>query len=199
MDISSAFILAYPKGVGPIRVLQGVAAGLVGRESAITGGLATAGLGLAIHFFIAFVVATVFYMASRKFAFLTRHAVISGLVYGVVVYGFMYWIVMPLAYPVVHPSVSRDVTAVCVHMLLIGLPICSHRAPIFQPPRFVRLTMNDPLDFTGKVVLVTGSSRGLGAEMIKAFGKRGAKCVVNYVADPAGQNKSDADSGGSRS
>src|SRR5213079_1243083 len=48
------------------------------------------------------------------------------------------------------------------------------------------------LDFTGKVVLVTGSSRGIGAEMIKAFGARGAKCVVNYVVDPAGQNKTDA-------
>ena len=54
--------------------------------------------------------------------------------------------------------------------------------------------MNDSLDFTGKVVLVTGSSRGIGAEMIKAFGKRGAQCVVNYVVDPAGQNKTDATS-----
>ena len=52
--------------------------------------------------------------------------------------------------------------------------------------------MSDPLDFTGKVVLVTGSSRGIGAEMIKAFGKRGAKCVVNYVADTQGENKTDA-------
>lgn len=123
LDISSAFILSYPKGVGPIGVLQGVAAGLVGREAAITGGLATAGLGLAIHFFIAFVVSSVFYIASRKLIFLTQHAVTSGLLYGVVIYCFMYWIVMPLAYPIVHPSVSRDVTAVCVHMLLIGLPI----------------------------------------------------------------------------
>jgi 3-oxoacyl-[acyl-carrier protein] reductase len=53
--------------------------------------------------------------------------------------------------------------------------------------------MTDPLDFSGKVALVTGSSRGLGAEMIKAFGQRGAQCVVNYVADPGNQNKSDAD------
>ncbi|PYL07018.1 MAG: beta-ketoacyl-ACP reductase [Verrucomicrobia bacterium] len=52
--------------------------------------------------------------------------------------------------------------------------------------------MADPFDFTGKVVLVTGSSRGIGAEMIKAFGKRGAHCVVNYVADAQGQNKADA-------
>lgn len=53
--------------------------------------------------------------------------------------------------------------------------------------------MSDPLNFTGKVVLVTGSSRGIGAEMIKAFGARGAQCVVNYISDEAGQNKSDAE------
>jgi hypothetical protein len=123
LDISSAFILSYLKGGGPVVVLQGVAAGLVGREAAINGGLATVGLGLAIHFFIAFVVATVFFVASRKLIFLTQHPVVSGLLYGVVVYGFMYWIVMPLAYPVVHPSLSRDLTAACVHMVLIGLPI----------------------------------------------------------------------------
>ena len=53
--------------------------------------------------------------------------------------------------------------------------------------------MTDSLDFTGKVVLITGSSRGLGAAMIKAFGERGARCIVNYVVDPAGQNKADAE------
>jgi 3-oxoacyl-[acyl-carrier protein] reductase len=52
--------------------------------------------------------------------------------------------------------------------------------------------MADPLDFNGKVVLVTGSSRGIGAEMIKAFGARSAQCVVNYVADPQGENRADA-------
>ena len=54
------------------------------------------------------------------------------------------------------------------------------------------IVMKDALDFTGKVALVTGSSRGIGAEMIKAFGTRGAQCVVNYVADAEGQNKADA-------
>ncbi len=52
--------------------------------------------------------------------------------------------------------------------------------------------MKDPFDFSGKVALVTGSSRGIGAEMIKAFGTRGAQCVVNYVADEQGRNKADA-------
>ena len=53
--------------------------------------------------------------------------------------------------------------------------------------------MTDFLDFTGKVVLVTGSSRGIGAEMIRAFGQRGANCIVNYIDDPEGQNKTDAE------
>src|SRR6476620_4309084 len=39
---------------------------------------------------------------------------------------------------------------------------------------------------------VTGSSRGIGAETIKAIRDRGAKCVVNYVADSEGKNKTDA-------
>jgi 3-oxoacyl-[acyl-carrier protein] reductase len=52
--------------------------------------------------------------------------------------------------------------------------------------------MPDPLDFSGKVVLVTGSSRGIGAEMVKTFGQCGAQCVVNYVTDAQGQNKTDA-------
>src|SRR6201981_2561574 len=52
--------------------------------------------------------------------------------------------------------------------------------------------MSELLDFTGNVVLITGSSRGIGAEMIKAFGAHGAQCVVNYVADAQGQNKADA-------
>ena len=50
-----------------------------------------------------------------------------------------------------------------------------------------------PFDFTGKVVLVTGSSRGLGAAMIKAFGDRGAHCVVNFISEPEGKNKADAE------
>ncbi|MGI8821062.1 MAG: 3-oxoacyl-ACP reductase family protein [Chthoniobacterales bacterium] len=56
--------------------------------------------------------------------------------------------------------------------------------------------MTDPLDFSGKTVLVTGSSRGLGAAMIQAFGGRGANCIVNYIADANGQNKADAETVG---
>lgn len=47
--------------------------------------------------------------------------------------------------------------------------------------------------FPGKVVLVTGSSRGMGAVTLEAFAAAGATCIVNYFADPAGQNQRDAE------
>jgi 3-oxoacyl-[acyl-carrier protein] reductase len=47
--------------------------------------------------------------------------------------------------------------------------------------------------FPGKVVLVTGSSRGMGAAFLEGFAAAGATCVVNYFADEAGQNRRDAD------
>jgi 3-oxoacyl-[acyl-carrier protein] reductase len=52
--------------------------------------------------------------------------------------------------------------------------------------------MASDIDFTGKVALVTGSSRGIGAGMVKALAARGAKCVINYFADPTGGNEADA-------
>lgn len=38
--------------------------------------------------------------------------------------------------------------------------------------------MNTPTDFAGKVVLVTGGSRGMGREMVLAFAARGAHVVI---------------------
>ncbi len=46
--------------------------------------------------------------------------------------------------------------------------------------------------FPGKVVLVTGGSRGLGASILEAFAAAGATCLLNYYPDPGGENLRDA-------
>lgn len=48
-------------------------------------------------------------------------------------------------------------------------------------------------DFAGKVVLVTGSSRGIGAATLTAFANAGATCVLHFWDDPAGENRKDAE------
>lgn len=48
-------------------------------------------------------------------------------------------------------------------------------------------------DFTGKSVLVTGSSRGIGAAILEGFAKAGATCLLHYFNDPASENQRDAE------
>jgi 3-oxoacyl-[acyl-carrier protein] reductase len=45
--------------------------------------------------------------------------------------------------------------------------------------------------FSGKVALVTGSSRGIGAAVLAKFARAGAACILHYWDDPSGANKAD--------
>jgi hypothetical protein len=125
LDITAAFIEAGLEGRGPVSLLQGIAGGLLGMSS-FRGGLATAALGAFFHFLIATTAAAVFYLASRKLKFLVKHALPSGLLYGVAVYVFMYYIVLPIsAYhtKIALPTMARLIRDVAVHMFMVGLPI----------------------------------------------------------------------------
>lgn len=42
---------------------------------------------------------------------------------------------------------------------------------------------------TGKVAVVPGASKGIGAGIAKAFGREGASVVVNYASDKAGAER----------
>jgi hypothetical protein len=121
LDISSAFVIWWQRGVTIQRGLQGIAAGLVGTKS-YEGGMATAGLGLALHFFVAFVVVSIFYLASRKIPFLTKQPLISGVFYGIGVYVVMYWFVLPTAFSTFRHRLSNELIEVAIHVCLIGLP-----------------------------------------------------------------------------
>ena len=122
LDITAAFVTWSPQGVPPMRILQGIASGLLGPQ-AFNEGAASALLGGTIHFLIAFSAAAVFYAASRKIDFMTRRPIFAGVLYGVCVYVVMYWIVMPLAK--MHPAhtLTRSIVAIVTHMVCVGMPI----------------------------------------------------------------------------
>jgi len=126
LDITGACIVAWLRaGVAPVRVLQSVAAGLYGPASA-TLGAKTAAIGLVVHFFIATVWTAVYYAASRKLTFLISQPLIFGILYGVIVYSFMNFVVIPVsAIPkrATPPPLSGRLIGLAVIIFCIGIPI----------------------------------------------------------------------------
>ena len=123
LDITAALVVYGSMGAKPLRLLQGIAAGLLGPRT-YTGGIATALLGLACHFVIAFSAATVFVAASRVAPFLVRHAVLCGALYGIAVYFFMSRVVVPLSAAAKFPfSLKMMVIGIVIHIFCVGLPI----------------------------------------------------------------------------
>lgn len=121
-----AFIIVYYllRNVPAARVLQGVSAGALGRDAAMKGGMATALLGLALHFGIALGAAAVFYVASRKLRWLVEKPVVGGLFYGVCVWLFMNLAVLPLSAtpPASFPGATW-MPVLFAHLTCVGLPI----------------------------------------------------------------------------
>jgi hypothetical protein len=117
-------------GMNPIQVLQYIASGLLGGAS-FQGGLATAGLGAVLHYFIAFAVAAIYYGASLKLPALHVRPVKWGLLYGVAVYLVMNYVVLPLSAVPRNPfSLALFLNGVIGHALFVGLAIAwfAHRS-----------------------------------------------------------------------
>jgi len=125
LDICSAYFAWVWYGVTWQRIFQSVAGGIYG-PAAREGGWKTAAVGAFCHFFIAFSAATVFYLASRKLRFMTAHAILSGLAYGICVWAFMNYVVLPLS-AIGHSNPPTRwqtlVTGPLGHPFLVGLPI----------------------------------------------------------------------------
>ena len=113
-------------GVKPLRIFQGVAAGVLGRPMAVEGGVPTFLLGIALHFVVATCIATVYYLATLVLPILIRHPVVSGLIYGVIAYFGMKYVVLPLSAIGQRGALPRLpilLTEIIGHALLVGLPI----------------------------------------------------------------------------
>jgi uncharacterized membrane protein YagU involved in acid resistance len=121
LDLAYAIVVYSPRD--PILIPQTIASGLLGWK-AYHQGIPSAVLGVVLHFVIAFGAATVYYLASRKLMFLTRRAVLFGMLYGAVVYLFMHLVVLPLsAVARFHHALIYPVAEFVEHWFFVGLPI----------------------------------------------------------------------------
>jgi hypothetical protein len=123
-DITYAIVVLHFRGRSALWTLQSVASGLLG-ESAFERGLASGLLGLAAHFTNATGAAAVYWVAARNIAWLRNHPVLSGLVFGPLVFLFMNFVVIPLsAFPFdLKYPLATLVKGFVSHALLVGLPI----------------------------------------------------------------------------
>ena len=126
LDLAAACVASWLRAnVRPVVVMQSIASGILGR-SAYSGGTKTAALGVVLHFFITTTATALFYFASRKLAFMIERPITWGLVYGVLVYLFMNFIVLPLSRfppPRTAPTLSGRMIGLLIIMFFVGLPI----------------------------------------------------------------------------
>ncbi|HKE43554.1 MAG TPA: hypothetical protein VKB41_03345 [Steroidobacteraceae bacterium] len=125
LDISDAFIVWGLRGVSPVRILQSIASGLLGRP-AIDGGAATAALGAFLHFFMTTMMAAFFYFVARRVPLLVKQPIACGIAYGIGLYFFMNFVVLPLsAFPGnAHALDAFPLTnGLLIHCFGVGVPI----------------------------------------------------------------------------
>lgn len=125
LDALFAISFWAARGVAPMRILQSIAAGVQG-AAAFKGGVASALLGLGLHFLIATCMVLGFYLASRQWPALLRFPLWAAMAYGLFLYIVMNRVVVPLSAapsprpgPIDWPWV---LSSIVVHVLCVGLP-----------------------------------------------------------------------------
>ena len=122
LDAADGVVFGGLHGANPIQVLQYIASALLGTRS-FSGGLATAGLGVIVHFAIALVVAAIYILASRRVAVLRTQWALLGLLYGAAVWALMNLVVLRLTAVAPSPiTTAALVNGVIGHALFVGLP-----------------------------------------------------------------------------
>ena len=123
-DIVYAFVRNAGFGKTPVWVLQSVATGFLGLD-AFERGIPGATLGLVSHYAILFVAAFVYLLAANRIPALRTRALACGATFGVLVYLFMNFVVLPLsAFPfTLSYTPMRLLEGFVSHALFVGIPI----------------------------------------------------------------------------
>jgi len=120
---NAIFNYAY-RGIAPIRMFHYIASGLLGVK-AFRGGWPTAILGLGLHLLIATSAAAVYYFLSRKVKAMRDRPFLCGTVFGLAIFAFMQFVIIPLCSAPKQPphSLAWLINLTSAHILCIGVPI----------------------------------------------------------------------------
>ena len=135
LDLLYAIIRNSLGGASPFWTLQLVGSGWLG-EDAFTGGVPAGVLGFFSHYGIVLVAAALYYVASKRFTVLRSRALTCGAVFGVLIYLFMNFIVLPMSafpYELSYPA-DRLIEGFVSHAFLVGVPIALAVRRFAAPP-----------------------------------------------------------------
>ena len=123
LDILAAVIQTLVLGGSPVKMLQYIASGVFGAES-FSGGSSFAAMGLAFHYVIALIWTSIFFLLYPKIKILAKTWVLSGLFWGLLIWGIMNLVVLPLSNVPQSPwNTPRAIIALLILIVAMGLPI----------------------------------------------------------------------------
>jgi hypothetical protein len=141
LNILTAFLFAALVDGTPIGVLSGIAGAAVpqfdfgGMAAAAVppldladidiGEIVNAAAGLIVHFAIVFAMVAVYFTFAARVGPINRHPWISGIGYGLILWGVMCWGVLPYRFPTMFPIIDPKEVAIQLfgHVVMVGIPI----------------------------------------------------------------------------
>lgn len=133
LDGTAACVNAYlASGLSPAGVFRYVASGAFGME-AFKGGNHLIVWGILFHFIIALGWTALFYWLANRFSFLPAHFILSGAIYGILIWCVMNFVVVPLsATPPIPFRLKSALIMIGIHILVIGIPMAYLTAKSLQ-------------------------------------------------------------------
>ncbi|HEY0677022.1 MAG TPA: hypothetical protein VGD17_02005 [Chitinophagaceae bacterium] len=131
LDIILAFTNAYvSRGTTPDKVLKYIASGVFGKQ-AFSGGSGMIASGLGFHYLIAFLFTLFYFLAYPVFIQLTRNKFVLGILYGIFIWSFMHFVVLPISRTPGPAAFKLSNAALAAGILVIamGIPLAffAHR------------------------------------------------------------------------
>jgi len=125
LDITTAItVYAFILGKATaLQILQGVASGVFGLP-AFAGGWAMGLTGILFHYLIALSFTSAYYLIYPHVPLLQKRPLISGIIYGVIVWSIMNLLVLPLSnYPARPMQAGPALLGMAIIIVMIGLPV----------------------------------------------------------------------------